>query len=56
MIPWLFVDLIGSIAYRVGYSCFVRAKSGSWGAERIYFVKLRGDEVRLPKLKPAARS
>ena len=50
MIPWLVVGLVERIAARFGYATYVRRKSGAWGAERIYFMRLQGDEVPVPPL------
>lgn len=51
MIPWFIVDALGWVAQRFGYQSYVRARSGSWGAERLFFI-YNPDAKPVPRLKP----
>jgi len=51
MIPWFVVSIIGAIASLFGRDVYVRALSGAWGAERLYFVRRPPGSQRPRRLK-----
>lgn len=54
MIPWFFVNLIGFLAWPLGYQIYVRATGNSWrwGADRIHFFARDSNGIRPTTLRP----